>query len=48
VKEMLVVPFRVFGVAARPGSLPVQVVLLWNRVLVQSFEPVDVSPYLLR
>jgi hypothetical protein len=42
VKEMLVEPFRVFGVAARPTSLPAWVVLLWNRVLVQSFSPAEV------
>ena len=32
-------PFRVFGSAARPASLPTPVVLLWNRVLVQSIRP---------
>jgi hypothetical protein len=30
VKEMLVVPFRVFDIAARPRSLPFEVVLFWN------------------
>jgi hypothetical protein len=33
------VPFRVFGAAARPATLPAWVVLLWNRVLVQSLNP---------
>jgi hypothetical protein len=33
---MLVVPFRVFGLAARPGVLPLRVVLLWDWLLVQS------------
>jgi hypothetical protein len=42
VKEMLVSPFRVFSAAARPEPLPAQVVLLWNRALVQSFSPAKV------
>jgi hypothetical protein len=37
-----VAPFRVFGAAARPTSLPLWVVLLWNRVLVQSPQPGEV------
>jgi hypothetical protein len=47
VKAMPVVPFRVFGIAARPQSLPPEVVLLWNWPLVQSMTPVKVSPLLL-
>jgi hypothetical protein len=47
VKEMLAVPFRVFGIAARPRSLPPEVVLLWNRLPVQSIWPIKVSPLLL-
>jgi hypothetical protein len=31
-----------------PQSLPPQVVLLWNRVLVKSMPPAEVSPLLLR
>jgi hypothetical protein len=30
VKEMLALPFRVFGIAARPQSLPAEAVLFWN------------------
>jgi hypothetical protein len=47
VKEMLVLPFRVFGIVARPQSLPPEVVLFWNRLLVQSIWPTKVSPLLL-
>lgn len=32
-------PSEFFGAAARPASLPLRVVLLWNQVLVQSFNP---------
>jgi hypothetical protein len=39
VKEMLVAPFRVFGLAARTWPLPAWIVLFWNRLLVQSIEP---------
>jgi len=39
VKEMLVSPFRVFSAVARPRTLPLEAVLLWNRVLVQSLRP---------
>jgi hypothetical protein len=42
-----VVPFRVFGAAARPSSSPTWVVLFWNRPLVQSIRPAEVSPLLL-
>jgi hypothetical protein len=45
VKELLVAPFRVFGVAARPRTLPSGVVLLWNRVLVQSLRPLKYHRY---
>jgi len=45
---MPVAPFRVFGVAARPSPLPAGVVLLWNRVLVQSISPAEVPSSLLR
>jgi len=45
-KKMLVVPFRVFDIAARPRSLPYEVVLFWNQLLVQSIWPVKVSPLL--
>jgi hypothetical protein len=48
VKEMLEAPFRVFGIAARTWALPTKLVLFWNRLLVQSIEPVEVSPCLLR
>jgi len=44
---MLVVPFRVFGAAARPSPSPTRVVLFWNRLLVQSIRPAEVSPLLL-
>jgi hypothetical protein len=47
VKEIPVSPFRVFGAAARPSSSPARVVLFWNRLPVQSFGPVRVSPLLL-
>jgi hypothetical protein len=43
---MLVAPFRVFGIAARPQSLPPEVVLFWNWLLVQSMTPAEVSPLL--
>jgi len=33
---VLVVPFRVFGLAARPWVLPPRVVLFWDWLLVQS------------
>lgn len=45
---MPVAPFRVFGAAARPASLPAWVVLLWNRLLVQSIWPAEVQSSLLR
>jgi hypothetical protein len=45
---MPVVPFRVFGAVARPLTLPPRVVLLWNRVLVQSVSPVEVSLLLVK
>jgi hypothetical protein len=45
---MLVVPFRVFGLATRPWVLPLRVVLLWDWLLVQSSWPADVSPVLVR
>jgi len=48
VKAMLAVPFRVFGVAARPPALPPGIVLLWNRMPVQSIEPAEVSCYWFR
>jgi hypothetical protein len=41
------VPFRVFGIAARPLPLPAEVVLFWNWLLVQSLTPAEVSPLLL-
>jgi hypothetical protein len=44
----LVVPFRVFGVAARSPALPPETVLLWNRMPVQSIEPAEVSCYWFR
>jgi hypothetical protein len=44
---MPVVPFRVFGIAARPRTLPPEVVLFWNWPLVQSMTPAGVSPLLL-
>jgi hypothetical protein len=47
VKEIPVSPFRVFGAAARPSPSPTRVVLFWNRPLVQSFRPAEVSPLLL-
>jgi hypothetical protein len=34
------------GIAARPSPLPTRVVLFWNRLLVQSFPPAEVSPLL--
>jgi hypothetical protein len=40
-------PFRVFGIAARPRSLPSEVVLFWNQLPVQSIWPTKVSPLLL-
>jgi len=43
---MLVPPFRVFDIAARPQPLPSEVVLLWNWLLVQSMTPAEVSPLL--
>jgi hypothetical protein len=48
VKEMLVLPFRVFGIAARPRSLPPEVVLFWNWLSVQSVWPTKVSHYWFR
>jgi hypothetical protein len=39
-------PFRVFGIASRPRSLPPGVVLFWNQLLVQSIRPTKVSPLL--
>jgi hypothetical protein len=39
-------PFRVFGIAARPWPLPARVVLFWNWVFVQSVAPAEVSPLL--
>jgi hypothetical protein len=36
---LLEVPIRVFGPATRPATLTCWDVLLWNRVLVQSFNP---------
>jgi hypothetical protein len=32
---------RVFGAAARPPALPPEIVLLWNRMPVQSIEPAE-------
>jgi len=46
VKVMPVAPFRVFGIAARPQTLPAEVVLFWNWLLVQSMTPAGVSPLL--
>jgi len=46
VKKMLVLPFRVFGIVARPRSLPPEVVLFWNKSPVQSVWPTRVSPLL--
>jgi hypothetical protein len=40
---MLVSPFRVFGIAARPQPSPPEVVLFWNWSLVQSMTPAEVS-----
>jgi len=37
----------VFGIAARPRSLPSEVVLFWNQLPVQSIWPTKVSPLLL-
>jgi hypothetical protein len=45
-KEIPVSPFRVFGLAARPSTLPSEVVLFWNRGFVQSIGPAEVSPLL--
>ncbi len=36
-------PFRVFGIAARPLASPPPAVLFWNWLLVQSFPPKQVS-----
>jgi hypothetical protein len=47
VKETLGLPFRVFGIAAQPWALPPRIVLFWNRLLVQSVNPAEVSPLLL-
>jgi hypothetical protein len=33
---VFVVPFRVFGIVARPAALPPHVVLFWNWQLAQS------------
>jgi len=41
-----VLPFRVFGIAARPQPLPPEVVLFWNKLFVQSIRPAKVSPLL--
>jgi hypothetical protein len=43
---MLAAPFRVFSIAARPQSLPPEVVLFWNWLPVQSMPPAIVSPLL--
>jgi hypothetical protein len=48
VKEVLALPFRVFGAAARPAALPPPAVLLWNRGLVQSVAPAEVPPLWVR
>jgi len=40
---MLAAPFRVFSIAARPQSLPPEVVLFWNWLPVQSIAPATVS-----
>jgi hypothetical protein len=42
------VPFRVFGVAARPSVSPPQAVLLWNWLLVQSSSLTEVLPLLVK
>jgi len=42
-----VLPFRVFGIAARPQPLLTETVLFWNWPLVQSIAPAEVSPLLL-
>jgi hypothetical protein len=41
-----VAPFRVFSIAARPQTLPPEIVLFWNWPLVQSMTPAAVSPLL--
>jgi len=46
VKVVPVSPFRVFGIAARPQTLPPGIVLFWNWLLVQSMTPATVSPLL--
>jgi hypothetical protein len=40
------VPFRVFGIAARPRPLPVEFVLFWNQRLLQRLSIIEVSPLL--
>jgi hypothetical protein len=45
---VLMVPFRVFGFAARPCVLEDAVLLLADWLLVQSFRPAEVTPVLLR
>jgi len=42
---MLVLPFRVFGETARTSTLPPGLVLLWNRLLVQSVSPLKYCRY---